>query len=127
MVTVFLSRACSVLRSPLDPLHGAVCNFLLAKPQVDLFRVPEFLRLLHSSEAAPAGRAEAERRFSLRAARDGIRGGLDCALLRREHHFKLIMAFHDSALCSTGGEKSRDDAGSLIRYSINWETYHNCF
>ncbi len=39
MTTVFLARACSVLRSPLDPMYKAVSGFLLAKSAADLFRV----------------------------------------------------------------------------------------
>lgn len=40
-----------VLTNPLDPMYRALSSFLLAKPAMDLFVVPEFNRLFFSKEA----------------------------------------------------------------------------
>ena len=50
LVTAFLIRSTRVLSNPLDPLFKSISSFVLAKPVMDLFEVPEFLRLFHSND-----------------------------------------------------------------------------
>ena len=50
LVTAFLIRSTRVLSNPLDPMFKSISSFVLAKPVMDLFEVPEFLRLFHSSD-----------------------------------------------------------------------------
>ncbi len=57
--------------------------------------MPEFLRLFHSTDASP-GQSPLERVWILRVLRDGMRDGLDYAVMQKEHVGKMIMAFHDS-------------------------------
>ena len=47
LVTVFLIRSTKVLSNPLDPMFKSISSFVLAKPMMDLYEVPEFLRLFH--------------------------------------------------------------------------------
>ena len=54
VVTTFLVKACAILHSPLDPLYRPISSFVLAKPVIDLFSIPEFLRLFHS-HSQPGG------------------------------------------------------------------------
>ena len=55
VVTTFLVKACAILHSPLDPLYRPISSFVLAKPVIDLFSIPEFLRLFHS-HSQPGGK-----------------------------------------------------------------------
>ena len=50
LVTAFLIRSTRVLSNPLDPMFKSISSFVLAKPVMDLFEVPEFLRLFHSND-----------------------------------------------------------------------------
>ena len=50
LVTIFLVRSVQILLTPLHPMYRAITGFILAKPALDLYNIPEFLRLLHSRE-----------------------------------------------------------------------------
>ncbi len=63
-------------------------------------QVPNFLRLFHSSDAAP-GQSSLERRWVLRVVRDGMREGLDYAVAQKDHVVKMAMVAHDSTAFAT--------------------------
>jgi hypothetical protein len=50
ILSAFLVKTCMILNNPLDPMYKALSNFLLAKPMLVVFGVPEFLRLFHSKD-----------------------------------------------------------------------------
>ena len=102
LVTCFLGRACHVLRSPLDPMYKSVSGFVLAKPVLDLFKVPEFLRLFHGHEP---GHGE-ERAWILAVIRDGLKNELDYSVTQKDFLGKLLLSYYDLA---------NDSCKSLIR------------
>ena len=94
IVAVFLARLCKIFRTPLDPMYKSLSSFVLAKPVLDLFRVPEFLRLFHSREPNHA----VERHWVLEVIRDGMRDEMDFSVAQKELFLKMLMTFHDSVL-----------------------------
>ena len=109
IVSNFLARACQVLRNPLDPMYRAISGFILAKPALDLFSVPEFLRLFHSldhgslnadSDVAAPSSAEDHRNWILRVLVDGTRDHLDYEVASKAFVPKLLASFHDSGLAA---------------------------
>jgi nucleolar pre-ribosomal-associated protein 1 len=107
VVTAFLAKICLVLRSPLDPMYKSMSSFVLAKPTMDLFKVPEFSRLFHSSEL----NHEEERHWLLLVLRDGLREELDYSVAQKDFFSKLLLCYHD---CSMADEGSK----SLIRQTM---------
>ena len=102
LVTTFLSRICHVLRSPLDPMYKSISSFVLAKPALELFKVPEFLRLFHSREL----NHEEERRWILTVIRDGMRDEIDYSVAQKDYFIKMLLSFHDCAAMSDEGSRS---------------------
>ena len=47
LTTAFIVKTTKILSNPLDPMFKSVSSFVLAKPMMDLYEVPEFLRLFH--------------------------------------------------------------------------------
>ena len=102
LVTNFLSRICHVLRSPLDPMYKSISSFVLAKPALELFKVPEFLRLFQSREL----NHEEERRWILTVIRDGMRDEIDYSVAQKDFFVKMLLSFHDCAAMSDEGSRS---------------------
>ena len=102
LVTNFLSRICHVLRSPLDPMYKSISSFVLAKPALELFKVPEFLRLFQSREM----NHEEERRWVLTVIRDGMRDEIDYSVAQKDFFVKMLLSFHDCAAMSDEGSRS---------------------
>ena len=50
ILSAFLVRTCMILNNPLDPMYKAISSFLLAKPMLVVYGIPEFLRLFHSKD-----------------------------------------------------------------------------
>ena len=50
ILSAFLVRTCMILNNPLDPMYKAISSFLLAKPMLAVYGIPEFLRLFHSKD-----------------------------------------------------------------------------
>jgi len=122
VVTTFLVRACAILHSPLDPLYKPISSFVLAKPVIDLFSIPEFLRLFHShsqpgGETGEAGQMDPERQFLeerhwiLSVINDGLRDKLDYSVCQQQYLFKILMAFYP---CSLADKKSRLLIASIL-------------
>ena len=102
LVTNFLSRICHVLRSPLDPMYKSISSFVLAKPALELFKVPEFLRLFQSREL----NHEEERRWILAVIRDGMRDEIDYSVAQKDFFIKMLLSFHDCTAMSDEGSRS---------------------
>lgn len=49
IATVFLAKASMEIVDPRSPLNEPLIKFILAKPEIDLKTVPEFLELMHSA------------------------------------------------------------------------------
>ena len=66
--------ASSVFPTPVGPMKKKLAVGLLgsAKPALDLYNIPEFLRLLHSREV----NSETEQRWVLELVKDGLRDNL---------------------------------------------------
>jgi len=88
LVTVFLVRVVDILLTPLSPLYKTVSKSLLAKPALDLQTVPEFSRLLNSSEL----NCKSEQRLVLEMVRDGMRDNLDYSLASRSFVCKILQS-----------------------------------
>ena len=91
----FLVRTCQILNNPLDPMYKAVSNFLLAKPLLSVFSVPEFLRLFHSKDPL---QHDVEREWMVAVLRDGLRDDLSYSVMQQNFVFKMVLSFHDSSL-----------------------------
>ena len=88
MITVFLVRVVDILSTPLSSLYKTISRSVLAKPALDLQSVPEFSRLLNSSDL----NSTAEQRWILEVVRDGIRDNLDYSLVGRSFVCKILQA-----------------------------------
>jgi len=95
VLSAFLVRTCMILNNPLDPLYKAVSNFLLAKPLLTVYSVPEFLRLFHSKDPL---QHDVEREWIVTVLRDGLRDDLSYSLMQQNFVFKMVQSFHDSSL-----------------------------
>ena len=113
ITTVFLARITSILSSPLDPMYRALSSFILAKPSLEMFSVPEFSRLFHSQnisqpnedEETNNGKGEnnklcfsntqpiTERNWILAVIRDGLRDSLDFNILEQNFILKIVLTF----------------------------------
>jgi len=97
ILSAFLVKTCMILNNPLDPMYKAISNFLLAKPMLVVYGVPEFLRLFHSKDPL---QHDCEREWIVSVLRDGVRDDLSYSLMQQNFVFKMIQSFHDSSLAS---------------------------
>ena len=95
LTTAFLVKATKILSSPLDPMFKSISSFVLAKPMMDLFNVPEFLRLFHSNDVI---NHDIEQEWILGVIKDGLRDEFDCNILQQNFIPKMIQTFHESSL-----------------------------
>ena len=128
IATSFLVRATTVLSSPLDPMYKPISSFILAKPSLDMFGVPNFLRLFHSqnishpdedADQSTGGTIKnavisntqhiTERNWILTVIRDGLRDMLDFNILQQNFVFKILLTFYGSK-----NENLRSEASKLI-------------
>ena len=126
LVSTFLVRISMVLSNPLDPMYKALSSFILAKPTIDLFAIPEFLRLFYSKDHLEH---EAERNWilgkrgeevlfcslqigsskkkSLGVIRDGMKDDLDYSVAEKDFLIKLILTFYSSSSATKCSPSSR--------------------
>ena len=88
LITVYLVRVMEVLLTPLSPLYKSVSRSIIAKPALDLQSVPEFSRMLNSSDL----NSTVEQRWILEVVRDGIRDNLDYSLVSRNFVCKILQS-----------------------------------
>jgi len=88
LITVFMGRVVDILSTPLSPLYKTISRSILAKPALDLQSVPEFSRLLNSSDL----NSTTEQRWILEVVRDGIRDNLDYSLVSRSFVCKILQS-----------------------------------
>jgi len=96
LVTIFLVRSVQILLTPLHPMYRAITGFILAKPALDLYNIPEFLRLLHSREVNNL----VEQRWILELIRDGVRDSMDYNLCVKNYVLKLLLSQWNCCLLS---------------------------
>ena len=115
IVIAFLAKSTTILSSPLDPMYKPISSFFLAKPALDMFSVPNFLRLFHSqnirqcqendeelnegvSKPIPFSNNQhiIERNWILSVIRDGMRDTLDFSILQQNFVFKILLTFFSS-------------------------------
>ena len=95
LVSVFLIKSVKILSNPLDPMFKSISSFVLAKPMMELYEVPEFLRLFHSSDVVSHS---IQQDFILSVVSDGVRDELDFAILQQTFIPKMLMSYHDCSL-----------------------------
>jgi nucleolar pre-ribosomal-associated protein 1 len=113
ITTVFLARITAILSSPMDPMYRPLSSFILVKPSLEMFTVPEFSRLFHSQnirqpnedEEINNGKGEntklcfsntqpiTERNWILAVIRDGLRDSLDFNILEQNFILKIVLTF----------------------------------
>lgn len=109
LTTAFIVKTTRILSNPLDPLFKSVSSFLLAKPMMDLFAVPEFLRLFHSNDVT---NCRVEQEWILSVIKEGIKDELDYGILQQNFIPKMLMSYAQSSLAS-------NQAKSLILDIVN--------
>lgn len=93
IVSIFLARASFIVLNPSHQLYSTLHKFFIAKPALDLNKVPEFLVLFHSEH-------EYNREWILTIIRDGLNTLQDWLLCDRTVIFKILFSFYSSTLCS---------------------------
>jgi len=88
VMTLFLARSILILSNPSHHMYTPISNFLLAKPVLNLYSVPEFLRLFHSKEI----NAKQHQLWILQLLRDGLRTRLDHKMFVQQYVYKLIFS-----------------------------------
>lgn len=84
-----------VSTAPFDPLYKPVNNFLIAKQQIDLTMIPDFLSLFHDSEVEATER----RAWILEVLRDGTKTMTDVNIIFKTMCLKMMMDFYSSIMC----------------------------
>ncbi|CAG9788482.1 unnamed protein product [Diatraea saccharalis] len=92
---LYFARALMVSAAPSDPLYKSVNNFFIAKQEVDLTVVPDFLTLFHDSDVEAADR----RMWILEIIKDGTRTMTDVNVVFKTMCMKMCMDFYSSVLC----------------------------
>ena len=98
ITTSFLVHMTKILSNPLDTMYKSISQFILAKPVMDLFTVPEFLRLFHSSNVT---HYTTEQEWVLNVIARGIKDELDYSILQQNFIPKMLMSFYDCQLCKS--------------------------
>lgn len=83
-----------VSTAPFDPLYKPVNNFFIAKQQVDLTVVPDFLSLFHDSDVESVDR----RLWILEVIRDGTKTMTDINVIFKTMCLKMMMDIYSSVL-----------------------------
>lgn len=97
LTTSFLIKSTQILSNPLDPMFKSISSFVLAKPMMDLFVMPEFLRLFHSNDVI---HHQLEQEWILKVIQVGLQDELDYGILQQNFIPKMILSFAGSALAS---------------------------
>ena len=95
LTTAFIVKATKILSNPLDTMFKSVSSFILAKPMMELFEVPEFLRMFHSNDVS---NHNLEQEWILSVINDGIKDELDYKILQQNYILKMILTFSESSL-----------------------------
>ena len=93
ITTSFLIHVTKILSNPLDTMFKSISHFILAKPLMELFTVPEFLRLFHSSSVT---HHSTEQEWILSIICHGIKDELDYSILQQNFIPKMLMSFYDA-------------------------------
>jgi hypothetical protein len=68
-------------------MYKSISNFVLAKPALSIYSIPEFLRLFHSGDPV---QHTIEREWIVTLLRDGARDALSYSLMQQAFIFKMI-------------------------------------
>ncbi|KAI5698543.1 hypothetical protein M8J75_008324 [Diaphorina citri] len=93
IVSIFLARSSLIVSNPSHQLYSTLHMYFIAKPALDLTKVPEFLVLFHSEN-------EYNREWILTIIRDGLNTLQDWTLCDRTVIFKILFTYYTSSLCS---------------------------
>ena len=137
IATSFLVRTTTIISSPLDPMYKSISSFILAKPSLDMFSVPNFLRLFHSQnirhadedgEKLVGGAIKnavisntqhiTERNWILTVIRDGLRDMLDFNILQQNFIFKILLSFYGSTNGNLRSDASKSIILSILKTSV---------
>ncbi|TRY68319.1 hypothetical protein TCAL_08074 [Tigriopus californicus] len=92
ITATFLVKVSIVLHSPMDPMYGSLTKFLLAKPALNLFNIPEFHRLFHSDATLLPN----DRPWILSVIRDGLKNDLDYNVAEKDYLVKILLCYYSS-------------------------------
>ena len=137
ITTAFLTRATTILSSPLDPMYKSISSFILAKPSLDMFSVPNFLRLFHSQNIRQIDEEDekgnesgnklicftntqhiTERNWILAVIRDGLRDMLDFSILQQNFVFKILLTFFSSRNSNLRSGSSKPLILSILKLAV---------
>ncbi len=95
-------------------MFKSISHFILAKPLMELFTVPEFLRLFHSSSVTHHA---TEQEWILSIICHGIKDELDYSILQQNFIPKMLMSFYDAA--AGDNKKHEEDDSKSKRLILN--------
>ncbi|XP_015124059.1 nucleolar pre-ribosomal-associated protein 1 [Diachasma alloeum] len=93
-ISTFLARSALVATEPLNPLYAPLQNFFMAKPELDLRTIPEFLTLFNSSDI----NHKVQRHWILEVIRDGLKTDLEMQISSKCFLFRTLFYVHGSIL-----------------------------
>lgn len=96
-----------VSTAPCDPLYKPVNNFFIAKQQIDLTVVPDFLSLFHDNDVEASER----RLWILDVIKDGTKTMTDINVVFKTMCLKMVMDYASSVLCD---RKTQDRILSVL-------------
>ncbi|XP_011299628.1 nucleolar pre-ribosomal-associated protein 1 [Fopius arisanus] len=93
-VSTFLAKSSLIATQPLNPLYAPLHNFFMAKPELDLRTIPEFLTLFNSSHI----NHKVHRHWILEVVRDGLKTNFDMEIASRFFLFRMLFYVYGSVL-----------------------------
>jgi len=94
VTTLFIARCIPIISNPTHYMYNSISGFLLAKPVLNLYSVPEFLRLFHSKELT----SRQHQTWILSVLRDGLRDRVDHQMFVQSYVYKLVLSYLGSCL-----------------------------
>ncbi|XP_063974983.1 uncharacterized protein LOC135161387 [Diachasmimorpha longicaudata] len=97
-ISTFLAKSALVATEPLNPLFVPLQNFFMAKSELDLRSIPEFLTLFNSSDI----NHKVHRHWILEIIRDGLKTTLEMQILSKCFLYRILFYVYGSVLADPG-------------------------
>ncbi|XP_076378630.1 nucleolar pre-ribosomal-associated protein 1 [Megalopta genalis] len=101
LVSIFFARTSLIATQPLHPLYSRLQIFLMAKPALDVYSIPELLQLFHSSDIE----YKAHRHWVLENIRDGMKTESELDVAFKCVLFKMLLDFYTCNLADSRTKK----------------------
>ncbi|XP_065338763.1 uncharacterized protein LOC135938771 isoform X2 [Cloeon dipterum] len=102
VIALFLARSALVVSNPEHDMYQVLNMYLLAKQSIDLTDLPNFLRMMHSSEPSH----KTHRQWIFNVLKNGLRNEKDFELFFSSFASKILAAFYISPLSDS---KAKED------------------